>query len=54
MSPRAVGYTSQLFALAVGPSGKLWAQTPNPSATLKERLAANPQTGIVVADAAIR
>ena len=43
------GYTSQLFALAVGPSGKLWAQTPNPSATLKERLAANPQTGIAVA-----
>jgi predicted methyltransferase len=42
------GYTSQLLALAVGPSGKLWAQTPNPSATLKERLAANPQTGIVV------
>ena len=42
------GYTSQLLALAVGPSGKLWAQTPQPSATLKERLAANPQTGIVV------
>ena len=43
------GYTSQLLALAVGPSGKLWAQTPQPGATLKERLAANPQTGIVVA-----
>jgi predicted methyltransferase len=42
------GYTSQLLALAVGPSGKLWAQTPNPSAALKERLAANPQTGIAV------
>src|SRR4029077_10432453 len=42
------GYTSQLLALAVAPSGKLWAQTPQPSATLKERLAANPQTGIVV------
>jgi len=42
------GYTSQLLALAVGPSGKVWAQTPNPSATLKDRLAANPQAGIVV------
>ena len=26
------GYTSQLLALAVGPSGKLWAQTPQPGA----------------------
>src|SRR5258706_6630350 len=29
------GYTSQLLALAVGPTGKLWAQTPQPGATLK-------------------
>jgi predicted methyltransferase len=43
------GYTSQLLALGVGPTGKLWAQTPQPNATLKERIAANPQTGIVVA-----
>jgi predicted methyltransferase len=42
------GYTSQLLALAVGPSGKVWAQTPQIGATLKERLAANPQTGIEV------
>ena len=42
------GYTSQLLALAAGPSGKVWAQTPQPSATLKDRLAANPQAGIVV------
>ena len=42
------GYTSQLLALAVGPTGKVWAQTPQPSATLKERLAANPQSGISV------
>lgn len=41
------GYTSQLLALAVGPSGKLWAQHPTPGAALKER-AANPQSGIVV------
>jgi predicted methyltransferase len=42
------GYTSQLLALAVGPSGKLWAQAQQPGAVMKERLAANPQTGIVV------
>ena len=42
------GYTSQLLALAVGPSGKVWAQTPQPNATLKERLAANPQASLVV------
>ena len=43
------GYTSQLLALAVGPSGKVWAQTPNPSATLNERMAAHPQANFVVA-----
>src|SRR6188768_3305850 len=42
------GYTSQLLALAVGPSGKVWAQTPQIGAALKERLAANPQTGFEV------
>lgn len=43
------GYTSQLVALAVGPSGKLWAQTPQPGAALKERLAAHPQANLVLA-----
>ncbi len=43
------GYTSQLLALAVGPTGKLWAQTPNPSAALTERLAAHPQPNFIVA-----
>jgi predicted methyltransferase len=43
------GYTSQLLALAVGPSGKLWAQAPQPGNALKERLAANPQANIMVA-----
>jgi predicted methyltransferase len=43
------GYTSQLLALAVGPTGKLWAQTPNPGAALNERLAAHPQANFVVA-----
>ena len=42
------GYTSQLLALAVGPSGKLWAQTPNPGAALNERLAAHPQANFIV------
>ena len=42
------GYTSQLLALAVGPSGKVWAQTPTPRAPLNERLAAHPQPNFVV------
>jgi predicted methyltransferase len=43
------GYTSQLLALAIGPSGTLWAQTPNPGAALNERLAAHPQANFIVA-----
>jgi predicted methyltransferase len=43
------GYTSQILALAVGPTGKLWAQTPKPGAALTERLAAHPQANFVVA-----
>ncbi|MGZ5080494.1 MAG: class I SAM-dependent methyltransferase [Usitatibacter sp.] len=43
------GYTSQLLALAVAPSGKLWAQTPQPGAALKERIAAHPQSNFIVA-----
>jgi predicted methyltransferase len=43
------GYTSQLLALAVGPTGKVWAQTPNPGPALNERLAAHPQANLVVA-----
>ncbi|MGE5097547.1 MAG: class I SAM-dependent methyltransferase [Betaproteobacteria bacterium] len=42
------GYTSQLLALAVGPSGKVWAQTPKPGAALIERMAAHPQANLVV------
>jgi predicted methyltransferase len=42
------GYTSQLLALAVGPSGKVWAQTPKPGDALKERMAAHPQANLVV------
>ena len=43
------GYTSQLLALAVGPSGKVWAQTPQVGAALKERMAAHPQENLIVA-----
>ena len=43
------GYTSQLLALAVGPSGKVWAQTPQAGAALKERMAAHPQENLIVA-----
>ena len=44
------GYTTQLLALAVGPSGRLWAQTPRPGATLTKRLADHPQPNIVVVE----
>jgi predicted methyltransferase len=43
------GYTSQLLVLAVGPTGKVWAQTPKPSAALTERLEAHPQANFIVA-----
>jgi predicted methyltransferase len=42
------GYTTQLLALAVGPKGKVWAQTPKPGPTLVKRLADNPQPSINV------
>jgi predicted methyltransferase len=43
------GYTSQLVAIAVGPSGKVYAQTPKAGASLNERLAAHPQANLIVA-----
>ena len=42
------GYTSQLLALAVGPQGTLYAQTPRPNATLVKRLADHPQANLVL------
>lgn len=42
------GYTTQLMALAVGPAGKVWAQSPNPGPALTKRLADHPQANIVV------
>jgi predicted methyltransferase len=42
------GYTSQLLALAVGPDGRVWAQTPQPGANLTKRMADHPQSNLVV------
>jgi predicted methyltransferase len=42
------GYTSQLLALAVGPSGAVYAQTPRPGETLTKRLADHPQSNLVL------
>lgn len=44
------GYTSQLLALAVGPTGTLWAQTPKAGATLKKRLADHPQPNLILVE----
>jgi predicted methyltransferase len=45
------GYTSQLLALAVGPGGTLFAQTPRtPGATLTKRLADHPQANFVLVE----
>ncbi|MDQ6619813.1 MAG: methyltransferase [Pseudomonadota bacterium] len=41
------GYTSQLLALAVGQGGMVWAQAPQPGATLTKRLADHPQANLV-------
>jgi len=40
------GYTTQLLALAVGPGGNVWAQSPKASAKMEKRLAAHPQSNI--------
>lgn len=42
------GYTTQLLALAVGPSGTVYAQTPRPGESLTKRLADHPQTNITL------
>ena len=44
------GYTSQLLALAVGPAGRLWAQTPRPGPALVKRLADHPQANLIVVE----
>ncbi|HXW64008.1 MAG TPA: hypothetical protein VEK74_02900 [Burkholderiaceae bacterium] len=40
------GYTTQLLALAVGPTGNVWAQTPKVRESFEKRLTAHPQTNI--------
>ncbi|MFI4953938.1 MAG: class I SAM-dependent methyltransferase [Burkholderiales bacterium] len=42
------GYTSQLLALAVGPTGMVWAQAPRPGAALTKRLSDHPQANVLV------
>jgi len=42
------GYTSQLLALVVGPTGRVWAQAQQPGATLTKRLADNPQPNLTI------
>jgi len=42
------GYTSQLLAIAVGPGGIVWAQSPKPGAALERRLADHPQRNLIV------
>ncbi|HEX3632075.1 MAG TPA: SAM-dependent methyltransferase [Casimicrobiaceae bacterium] len=41
------GYTSQLLALAVGPTGVVFAQTPQPGPGLAKRLADHPQANLI-------
>jgi predicted methyltransferase len=42
------GYTSQLMALSVGPTGKVWAQRVTPGEAMTKRLADAPQSNLVV------
>jgi len=41
------GYTSQLLALAVGPTGTVWAQREQPGVTLAKRLSDHPQANLL-------
>lgn len=40
------GYTTQLLALAVGPTGNVWAQSDKPRAGFEKRMAAHPQSNV--------
>ena len=42
------GYTSQLLALAVGPTGTVWAQRAQPGDALTKRLNDHPQSSLIV------
>lgn len=41
------GYTSELLSLAVGKTGRVWAQNDKPSKRLTERLDAHPEANLV-------
>jgi len=43
----AAGYSSQLLALAVGPTGVVYAQNTQPRPALTERLSRNPQANFI-------
>jgi len=42
------GYTTQLMALAVGPTGKVWGQSPNPRQNVLKRFGDHPQANVVI------
>lgn len=42
------GYTSQLLALAVGPTGTVWAQREQPGPALAKRLDEHPQANLIL------
>jgi predicted methyltransferase len=42
------GYTSELLALVVGPTGTVWSQTPRPGPALTKRLSDHPQANLKV------
>ena len=42
------GYTAQVLTLAVGPTGRVWAQIPKPSPALEARLTAHPQANLEI------
>ena len=44
------GYTTQILALAVGPGGRVFAQTPKPGPTLLKRVADHPQANLVIVE----
>lgn len=44
------GYTTQLLALAVGPTGRVWAQAPKAGETLRTRLADPRQANITLVE----
>ena len=42
------GFTSQVLTLAVGPTGRVWAQAQRPGPVLTQRLADHPQANLIL------